>query len=642
VHVNYKLKDMEEKKLDINSIIGFLLIGAILLYMLWQNQPTPEQLAEQEKAKQEQLATESANQAAAEMAITDNSNNNQLPTDSLGLASLKNQIGDFAYALTLPSATTNVTTFENEVLALKIDNKGGFISEVRLKSYVNHDSVPVYLIKDGSSVFNLNFAISDNRTLNSTNLYFQPTLSTSGDNQVLSMRLKVSETQFLEYRYELKPNDYMLGFSVKSQGLSNVLNTSQDVQLDWKFKAHRQDQSISFENRYTRLTYQHEGDKINKLSQGGDDDESESDVAWLSFRQHFFSTILVPDTAFKTVDLKSFDLVQDETLDTLFTKRYEVSLPLSYSGGELAHNMNIYYGPTYDDILNKYDRNLEASIPFGWGIFGWINKAVFSPLYAWLTNYLPYGLAIIVMTIMVKILLSFVQYKQFLSQAKMRILKPELDAIREKYKNNKMKAQQETLAVQNKAGASPLSGCLPGMLQMPVFYALFMFFPIAFELRQKSFLWVDDLSSYDSIAELPFNVPFYGDHISLFPILASIAIFFYMKMTTGQQMATQPTQEGMPDMGKMMKYMIYLSPVIMLVFFNNYASGLSLYYFISNLISIGIMIVIKNYIIDEDKVLAKIQVSKAKPKKQNRFQKKMAEIMEQAEAQKAAQQKRKK
>ena len=206
---------MEEKKLDINSIIGFLLIGAILLYMLWQNQPTPEELAAQEEAKQEQLASEAANQADSEMTITDNSSSNQLPTDSLGLASLKNKIGDFAYALTLPSATSNITTFENEVLALKIDNKGGFISEVRLKSYVNHDSVPVYLIKDGSSVFNLNFATSDNRTLNSTNLYFQPTLSTSGDNQVLSMRLKVSETQFLEYRYELKPNDYMLGFLCK-------------------------------------------------------------------------------------------------------------------------------------------------------------------------------------------------------------------------------------------------------------------------------------------------------------------------------------------------------------------------------------------------------------------------------------------
>ena len=631
---------MEEKKLDINSIIGFLLIGAILLYMLWQNQPTPEELALQEEEKQEQLASEAANKSA--VALTINELPNQPINDSLQLASFKNKIGDFAYALTLPSATSNITSFENEVLALKIDTKGGFISEVKLKSYVNHDSVPVYLIKDGSSVFNLNFATSDNRILNSSELYFQPSLSTSGDNQVLSMRLKVSETQFLEYRYELKPDNYMLGFSVRSQGLSSVLNTSQEVQLDWKFKAHRQDQSVSFENRYTRLTYQHEGDKVNKLSQTGDDDEIESDLAWISFRQHFFSSILVPEVPFKSADLKSFNLVNDETVDTLFTKRYEVSLPLSFSGGELAHNMSIYYGPTYDDILKQYDQNLEASIPFGWGIFGWINKAVFSPLYAWLTNYLSYGIAIIVMTIMVKIVLSFVQYKQFLSQAKMKILKPELDAIREKHKNNKMKVQQETMALQNKAGASPLSGCLPGMLQLPVFYALFMFFPIAFELRQKPFLWVDDLSSYDSIAELPFNIPFYGDHISLFPILASIAIFFYMKMTTGQQMATQPTQEGMPDMAKMMKYMIYLSPIMMLFFFNNYASGLSLYYFISNLISIGIMLVIKNYIIDEDKVLAKIQVSKAKPKKQNRFQKKMADIMAQAEEQKALQEKRKK
>jgi YidC/Oxa1 family membrane protein insertase len=632
---------MEEKKLDINSIIGFLLIGGILLYMLWQNQPTPEQLAAQEEAKQEQLASEAATKAA-ELTTNTDAFSNPSSSDSLALARFKNTVGDFAYALTLPSATSDITRFENELLALKIDNKGGFISEVKLKNYVNHDSVPVYLIKDGSSTFNLNFATTDNRTLNSSDLYFEPTLSTSGNNQVLSMRLKVSETQFLEYRYELKPNDYMLGFSVRSQGLSNVLNTSQNVQLDWKFDAHRQDQSISFENRYTRMTYQHEGDKVNKLSQTGDDEETEVDLAWISFRQHFFSSILVPKVPFKTADLKSFNLVEDETVDTLFTKRYEISLPLDFSGGELTHNMAIYYGPTYDTILKQYDRNLEASIPFGWGIFGWINKAVFSPLYAWLTTYLPYGIAIIVMTIMVKILLSFVQYKQFMTQAKTKILKPELDALREKYKNNKMKLQQETLALQNKAGASPLSGCIPGLLQMPIFYALFMFFPIAFELRQKPFLWVDDLSSYDSILELPFNIPFYGDHVSLFPILASIAIFFYMKMTTGQQMATQPTQEGMPDMGKMMKYMIYFSPVLMLVFFNNYASGLSLYYFISNLISIGIMIVIKNFIIDEDKVLAKIQVSKAKPKKQNRFQKKMAEIMEQAEAQKAAQQKRKK
>lgn len=632
---------MEEKKIDSNTIIGFLLIGAILLFMLWQQQPTPEELAVQEEAKIEELATEAALNKAA---LTTNNASNQSIEDSQSLSNLKNRVGDFAYSTTLPSATPAITTFENEVLALKIDNKGGFISEVKLKSYVNHDSVPVYLIKDGSSQFNLNFATTDNRTLNSSELYFQPIFSTSGDNQILSMRLKVSESQFLEYRYELKPNDHMLGFSVRSQGLSSVLNTSQQVQLDWKFDAHRQGKSIAFENRYTRLSYEHEDDKTNKLSQTGDDDESERDVSWISFRQHFFSSILVPEVPFKTADLKSFNLINDEAVDTLFTKRYEVSLPLSFSGGELAHNMSIYYGPTYDKILNQYDKNLEASIPFGWGVIGWINKSVFSPLYGWLTNYLSYGIAIIVMTILVKILLSFVQYKQFLTQAKNKIIKPELDAIKEKYKKDKMKAQKETMALQTRVGANPMSlaGCLPMLFQMPVFYSLFMFFPIAFELRQKPFLWAEDLSSYDSIAELPFYIPFYGDHISLFPILASIAIFFYMKMTTGQQMSNQPTQEGVPDMAKMMKYMIYFSPILMLVFFNNYASGLSLYYFISNLISIALMLVIKKFIIDEDKVLAQIQVSKAKPKKQNRFQKKMADIMEQAEAQKQAQQNRKK
>ena len=632
---------MEEKKIDSNTIIGFLLIGAILLFMLWQQQPTPEELAVQEEAKIEELATEAALNNSA---LTTNNASNQSIEDSQSLSNLKNIVGDFAYSMTLPSATPAITTFENEVLALKIDNKGGFISEVKLKSYVNHNSVPVYLIKNGSSQFNLNFATTDNRTLNSSELYFQPIFSTSGDNQILSMRLKVSESQFLEYRYELKPNDHMLGFSVRSQGLSSVLNTSQEVQLDWKFDAHRQGKSIAFENRYTRLSYEHEGDKTNKLSQTGDDDESERDVSWISFRQHFFSSILVPEVPFKTADLKSFNLINDEAVDTLFTKRYEVSLPLSFSGGELAHNMSIYYGPTYDKILNQYDKNLEASIPFGWGIIGWINKSVFSPLYGWLTNYLSYGIAIIVMTILVKILLSFVQYKQFLTQAKNKIIKPELDAIKEKYKKDKMKAQKETMALQTRVGANPMSlaGCLPMFFQMPVFYSLFMFFPIAFELRQKPFLWVEDLSSYDSIAELPFYIPLYGDHISLFPILASIAIFFYMKMTTGQQMSNQPTQEGAPDMAKMMKYMIYFSPILMLIFFNNYASGLSLYYFISNLISIALMLVIKNFIIDEDKVLAQIQVSKAKPKKQNRFQKKMADIMEQAEAQKQAQQKRKK
>ena len=623
---------MEEKKLDTNSLIGFLLIGAILLYMLWQNQPTPEQLAAQE-AQQEQIDKNAEADLGTE-AIDSNQN--------IALAQQKSQIGDFAYSLELPSAKDDFTTFENDLLALKINNKGGAISEVKLKTFVNYDSIPVFLVKEGTARFNLSFSTADNRTLNTSDLYFEPSYSTIGNNTVLSMKLKVSEDQYLEYIYTLKPNDHMLGFSVRSQGLSGTFNSNQAANFEWDLKALRQDQSITFENRYTRLSYEYDGDKTSKLSQAGEDEEDLENVSWISYRQHFFSSILVPDSPLKKARISSFDLVDDETIDTVYTKRYNTKFPINYAAGELAYDMNFYFGPTYNKVLEKYNKNLEGSIPFGWGIFGWINKAVFSPLYAWLSSFLSSGIAIIVMTIMVKILLSFVQYKQFLSQAKMKILKPELDAIRQKHKKDKMKAQQETLALQNKAGASPISGCLPGLLQIPVFYSLFMFFPIAFELRQKPFLWVEDLSSYDTIAELPFNIPFYGDHISLFPILASIAIFFYMRMTTGQNMANQPVQEGMPDMAKMMKYMIYFSPLLMLFFFNNYASGLSLYYFVSNLISIGIMLVIKNYIIDEEKVLAKINVSKAKPKKQNRFQKKMAEIMEQAEKQKAAQERRKK
>jgi YidC/Oxa1 family membrane protein insertase len=633
---------MEEKKLDINSIIGFVLIFGILLWMLYNNRPTPEELEAQEKAKQEQVELEEKEAAAKDEFVTTPEDFIAEDTpDSLKLADLQTKIGAFAYSESLSNGA-EFTELENDVLAIKVSNKGGYIAEVKLKKYVNHDSVPIYLIKDNNTFFNINFGTTDNRTLNTNQLYFQPSLTNSGDNQVLSMKLKVSETKYLEYRYELKPNDYMLGFVIRSQGLGTTINSSQEVKLDWKLKGRRHAKSITYENRYTRLTYQHEGNRISKLSQASDDEETEVDVDWLSFRQHFFSSILTSDTPFKSVSLSSIDLVKDEEIDTLFTKSYAASIPLELKGGELNESLGLYYGPTDSTILKSYDKNLDESIPFGWGIFGWINKNLFIPLFGFLSGIFPYGIAIIIMTIVVRIVLSPVLYKSYLSQAKMRILKPEITEINEKYKDNPMKRQKETMALQSKAGASPLSGCLPALLQLPVFYALFMFFPTAFELRQKSFLWAEDLSSYDTIAELPFRIPIYGDHVSLFPILASIAIFFYMKMTTGQQMASQPTQEGMPDMGKMMKYMIYFSPIMMLFFFNNYASGLSLYYFVSNLITIGIMLVIKNYILDEDKIHARMQENKKKPKKQNRFQKKMADMMEQAEAQKAAQQKRKK
>ncbi|WP_027125532.1 membrane protein insertase YidC [Gelidibacter mesophilus] len=626
---------MEEKKFDLNSIIGFVLIFGILLFMLWQNQPTPEELAAEEQAKQAQVEAEKKATVEKDTFVTNADDySNTTAMDSIKLEELKNKLGAFAYASTLPSATDKETLVETDLLELKFSNKGGYLSEVRLKKFVSHDSMPIYLIKDKNALFNISFSTTDNRNLNTKDLYFEPTVTKSGESTVVSMKLKVSENKFLEYRYELKPNDYMFAFNVRSQGLNDVINSSQEVNLDWNIKTYRYAKSVSYENRYTELIFEYEGGKDDYLGQQDSTDDTAKDVTWIAGKQHFFTSILLADQPFKNGFFTSKNLVQDEDIDTIFTKAFTSKLPLQLEGGEINKSMDLYYGPSDYKILNSYNRNLDEVLPLGWGIFGWINRYLFIPLFGFLGSYMSYGIAIVVMTILIKICLSFVQYKQFLSQAKLKIIKPELDAIREKYKDNKLKIQQETMALQSKAGASPLSGCLPALIQLPVFYALFQFFPSAFDIRQKSFLWADDLSSYDTIANLPFKIPFYGDHVSLFPILASIAIFFYMRMTTGQQMASQPTQEGMPDMAKMMKYMIYFSPIMMLFFFNNYASGLSLYYFISNLISIGIMLVIKNFILDEEKIHAQIQVNKAKPKKESKFQKKMKEMMEQAEEQK--------
>ncbi|MEK6155155.1 membrane protein insertase YidC [Flavobacteriaceae bacterium 3-367] len=613
---------MEEKKLDINSIIGFVLIFGILLFMFYQNQPTPEEI-EAKKAEQEQVEADAQVQEVEQERPVQQQPDLNIQ-DSTEIANYKNTIGAFGYT----AASDAVTLLENELVQLKISNKGGQIVEAKMKNFVTYDSVPVYLVKDGNASFALNFSTSDNRVLHTEQLFFEPELTQNGNNQVLSMKAKVSPTQFLEFRYEMKPDDYLVDFTLRSQGLDRIINSSAPVTLDWKLKGIRHNKSVQYENRYTRLTYRHEDGKISKLSETSDDEETEENIEWLSYRQHFFSSILATKTPFKTGQLNSKNLVEEEDKAEKFTKEYSSSVPLNVEGGELSYNMNWYYGPTDIKVLSQYkEYALADSIPYGWGIFGWINRYVFTPFYSFLSSFLPFGIAIVVMTILVRLAMSPVTYKSYLSQAKMKVLKPEITELGEKYKDNAMKKQQETMKLYNKAGVSPMSGCIPALLQLPIFYALFMFFPTSFALRQKSFLWAEDLSSYDTIFNLPFAIPFYGDHVSLFPILASVAIFFYMTMTTGQNMPTQP---GMPNM----KFIMYLSPLLMLFFFNNYASGLSLYYFVSNLITIFIMLTIKKFILDEDKIHAQIQENKKKPKKENKFQKKMREMMEQAETQK--------
>ncbi|UQD56393.1 membrane protein insertase YidC [Flavobacterium sp. K5-23] len=633
---------MEQKKLDLNSIIGFVLIFGILIWIMYQNQPTEADLAA-EKAKKELVVKEEtkAKETVAQVVATDAA---VTTGDTLQLAQLQKSLGNFAYSATLPSATAAFTTIENEMVKLKIANKGGYIVELVLK---NHEKFKkgsgelVELIKDNNANFNIQLLTSDNRTLNTKDLFFEPTLTKNGADQILSMRLKAGENEFLEYKYVLKPNEYMIDFDIRSQGLNKVLNTSKSLDLQWDLKTNRNEKSVSYENRYTEVAYQYEEDKHNYVGQGDDKEETPEKVSYIAFKQHFFSSILLTNTPFETSMLKSYNLVKDDEVDTTYTKQFKATIPLAFTNGELDYKMNWYFGPSDYKTLKSYDKNLEKIIPLGWGIFGWINKFVFIPLFGFLSSYIAYGIAIIIFTVLIKIAMSPITYKSFLSQAKMKVLRPEITELGEKYKKDAMKKQQETMKLYNKAGVNPMAGCIPALIQLPFMYASFQFFPSAFILRQKSFLWADDLSSFDEIAKLPFHIPMYGSHISLFPILAAVAIFFYMKMTSGDQQMAAPQQEGMPDMAKMMKIMIYVSPLMMLIFFNSYGAGLSLYNFISNLITIGIMFVIKNYIVDSDKIHAQIQENKLKePKKQGKFQQKLQEVMAQQEAIKAEQKKK--
>ena len=632
---------MEEKKLDVKTLLGFGLIMVLLIWMIY-NQTSDTEAQLQEKEKQEQIdkaKEQQLTEADGATVVKDTTVN-----DSVRVSQYKNSLGAFAYSATLPSAKDDVTEIKNELLSLSIANKGGYIKTATLNKFeqFHKDSNKlVKLIKDNNADLNLQFQTKDNRILNTKDLYFEPIVSKEGDNQVLTMRLKAGPQQYLEYRYVLKPNNYMMDFSIRTQGLSDVVNTAKPMDLEWQLKAYRNEKSVTYENRYTDLVYEYEDGKDDDLGQGRNEAEAADDVSYIAFKQHFFTSILLTDTPFKTADMKSENLVKDEKVDTTFTKSFSAKVPLEFKGGELSYNMNWYYGPSDYNILNSYDRNLDEIMPLGWGIFGWINRYIFIPVFGLLSSFIPYGISIIIFTILVRLLMSPVTYKSYLSQAKMKVIRPEITELNEKYKKDPMKKQQETMKLYNKAGVSPMAGCLPALMQIPVFYALFQFFPSYFDLRQKSFLWADDLSSYDSVIHLDFYIPFYGNHVSLFPILASLAIFFYMKMTTGDQSMAQPPQEGMPDMSKIMKVMIYISPVMMLIFFNNYASGLSLYYFISNLITIGIMFVIKNYIVKEDKVHAMIQEHKAKPKKQGKFQQKMQAMMEQAQEQQKTRQNKK-
>ena len=590
---------MEQNKFDPLQFIGFLLISAILMFWFYDNQSSMienQQLSEAETLVDETYANSNK---------TENSISNNLKIDQ--------------------KFEEEIISLENENILFEISTGGAEIKKILLKNFSNYDEEPLYLVDNNKSIFSYDIPIGRNSVINSADLNYTYQVIKPGSEIILSGI--IDEQKSLDLTFKLDKDSSIVDFLIKLND-SNRSNNYESVQLIWGRDSFRNSKSIDYENRYTSLAYGFEEKKDSYLSVGGSTNKNINSVNWISFREHFFSSILILKNQVNDVFISSEDLAGNVTLDNKFTKRFLANVPLNLDSDD-SLGFSMYFGPTDYETLKVYNLNLENSVQIGWGIFGWLNRFIFFPLFSFLTSYFSYGLSIILMTIIVKVAIAPLTYKSYESQVKMRVLKPELEVINEKYKDDPMKKQQETMNLYTRSGANPMSGCLPALLQMPIFFALFVFFPAAFSLRGKSFLWADDLSSYDSILDFGFSIPLYGDHISLFPILASIAIFFYTKMTTGQQMMPA-SQTG----GVNMKVIMYMMPVMMLFFFNNYASGLSLYYFISNILTIVLMLVIKNFIIDDTKILTQIEENKKKPLKVGGFRARLQKALEEAEKQK--------
>ncbi|MBQ22526.1 MAG: membrane protein insertase YidC [Flavobacteriales bacterium] len=620
---------MEEEKFDPYKFIGVILIAMILTWMLFRNESVSTQNIQ---------SVESNTNKSLETEFTSNDKDSQRPKYSGSATYQENNVSETygVFSSWLEVKDVEKLNLENKNLKIIVSSKGANLSLVNLKQFSNHIDQPLNLISENNHLINTVIKTRLGLLIETKNIYFNSSKTENNDkSQSLILRANISKNQFLEFKYTLPNEGYKFDFEIRSEGLEDILS-SDNIIFEWGTDLFRNSKSIDYESRYTQLTYAYEEDKVDNLSLSGEDDDIDKDIRWISYRQHFFSSILIPEKIIDEVSFKSNDLTIDDKLDSRYTKKLYSAFNLGRQNGNILSKMSFYFGPTDYQILKSYGDSLETSVPLGWGIFGWINRFIFLPLFGWLATFLPYGIAIIVLTIIVRLVMSPVVYKSYVSQIKMKTLKPEIEELTKKFKNDAVKKQQETMSLYSKAGVNPMSGCIPALIQLPIFYALFSFFPVAFELRQKSFLWAEDLSSYDSIFELPFSIPFYGDHISLFPILASAAIFVYTLMTTGQQ--TMPQQEGMPNM----KFIIYMMPLMMLLFFNNYASGLSLYYFISNTLTILLMLVIKNFIIKEDKIRAQIAENKKKPQKAGGFSQRLQKAMEAAEAQKKLNQKRRK
>lgn len=615
--------------MDRNTIVGLVLIFVILIGFSYLTRPNEEQLKRIQEQRDSITRVEAERMAlAVEQEKKDFELSQQ--TDSLKIPS--NAI--FAQ----DSLKEEIITLENNKIRLQLSTKGGRIVNVELKEYVTHDSMPLVLWKEDKSTFGLSF-YAKNKQINTEDYLFVPNtaetvLNAEKDVQTLSLKLFSEENKYVEFIYKLTPDSYMADFSIRTYNMDDVIaSNSSFLTLFWGVDMPQLEKSKDFENRYTGVYYDFLSDDVENMSMNSNEKETLSTkIKWVAFKQQFFSSILIAQEAFTDVTLSS-----DISNEPQYLKKVYAEIPLPYAGNSNeVYDMQFFFGPNSYPILKEYGADIELPklVNLGWKWVAWFNRYIVIPLFNFLENHVTgnYGLIILLLTLIIKLVLFPLTYKSYLSQAKMRVLKPQIDEINKKYPKEKaLERQKATMALYKRAGVNPMGGCLPMILQMPILIALFWFFPGAIELRQKSFLWATDLASYDSIATLPFSIPFYGNHVSLFCLLMTAVNIIYMVMNN----KNQPQNDQM----KGMQTMMYIMPVMFLFIFNNYSSGLSYYYFIATLITILQTWAIRRYVNDE-KLLKQIEIAKTKPAKKSKFYERL-EQMQKMQEQKTREQRKK-
>jgi len=611
---------------DRSTLIGFLLIAALLFGFSYYNQPSEEELARRESERQEQAEKQRKEDLArreAEKQAKEEAGQDATISDSLRQV----EWGEFAGNTGKPET---FYTIENNKIRLTISSRGGQIAKAELKEFTTNAKEPLFLFdkeKDGTC-FSVTLLTQNDRVIETRDLDFEPVDYKPGlvdtDSATYTFRVKTSQGATLDYVYTLRQDDYMVGFEIKTEGMGNVLRRNvSDVQVKWTSKIKQQERSKKFEDRYARIYYKPASDDVEKMSPTSDDEEDlTTKVKWIAFKDQFFSSILIADEAMTSAKIRS-KMIEN---DPVYLKKYDADINMPFDlQKEVAAGFHFYFGPNKFQTLKAYDKgvegdeklHLEEVIQLGWAIFGWINKYVIIPMFNFFSQYIgSMGIIILIMTIIIKLVIMPLTYKSYLSTAKMRVLKPQIEEINKKYPGQEkmQERQQATMALYREAGVNPMGGCLPMLLQMPVLFAMFTFFPAAIELRQQSFLWAEDLSSYDAIVSWDLQIPFvsswFGNHLSLFCLLMTVTniIYTYINSKT-----TETGQAQMPGM----KAMMYLMPIMFLFIFNDYASGLSYYYFISTLFSILTTLIFR-LSINEEKLLAKMKAYAKNPKKKSK------------------------